>query len=135
MKTLTTIQGTHAAGINAQGTPHTIDYGQGNKAQTSEPATVGQAPKDVSANLPRAEDPPAPGYLAQAQQAASSAVGAASSAVGSLTGAVGGLGLGGKKEETKDEPEEKKSDVKVDAASDDRVERFLQEQTTTKAKK
>jgi hypothetical protein len=56
--------------------------------------------------------------------------------VGSLTGAVGGLGLGGKKEEVpKEEVKEEKGDVKVDAASDERVERFLQEQTTTKVNK
>jgi len=61
-----------------------------------EPATVGQAPKDVSANLPRAETPPAPSYMQQAQAAASQGLVSTTSAASAAAGAVASV-LGGKK--------------------------------------
>lgn len=123
------MQGTHAQGTNAEGTPHVIHYGAGDKAQTSEPTTVGQAQKDITANLPRAEEPPAPGVLAQAQSAASAAVGAAGAAMSSITGAVSGLGLGGgKKEAAKEETPAKAEDPRVDKVGDEKVEAFIQAQ-------
>jgi hypothetical protein len=121
-------QATHAAGKMEAGTPHTIHYGQGDKAQTIKPSTVGQAQKDVSANLPRAESPPPPGMLQQAQTAASSAVGAAGVAVSSITGAIGGVSLGGSKAEEKSKPEEKAEDPRVHEAKDEQVEDFLKAQ-------
>jgi hypothetical protein len=124
------VQSTHAAGTNAEGTPHTVHYGAGDKAQTSEPATVGQAQKDISANLPRAEEQPAPGVLSQAQNAASSAV----ASVGGLASAVSGMVLGGGKTEEAKAEKKKPEDPRVDKVSDENVESFVRAQhpSTTK---
>ncbi|KIW00375.1 uncharacterized protein PV09_08085 [Verruconis gallopava] len=121
---------TLAAGANADGTPHTIHYGSGDKAQTVEPATVGQAQKDISANLPRPEEAPASGVLQQAQAAVAGVAGAASSAVASVTGAMSGLAVGVKKESTEDveESKDKLEDPKVDRAGDEKVEEYIKSQ-------
>jgi hypothetical protein len=100
-----------------------------------EPSTVGQAPKDVTANLPRPATPPAPGYLDQAQamatQAYSTAATTASQAVGAVTGAVGTNQSGGGSEtpatgEKLDAA--KKGDERVDGMKDGAVEDYLRSQ-------
>jgi len=112
-------------------TPHTIHYGHGDKAVTMEPATVGQAPKDISANLPQPEDPPAPSYLQQAQTLASQTYTKASETAGAAVGAVAGtVGIGkegseGAGEKEKEDVGVKESDRKVDATEDKNVEEFL----------
>jgi hypothetical protein len=91
------IQATHAAGNVEEGTPHTINYGHGDKAATIEPSTIGQAPKDHSANLPSAssDEAPAPqSYMQQVQSAATTAYDATTSAAGTVTSKVKGA-LGG----------------------------------------
>ena len=86
---------THAAGQLADGTPHAAvnDHGHGDKTVTMEPATVGQAPKDVS--VPK-EEPPAPGYLEQARLAATSAASTVGGVVGGAASTVSGF-VGGAK--------------------------------------
>ncbi|KAF1844041.1 CRAL/TRIO domain-containing protein [Cucurbitaria berberidis CBS 394.84] len=127
---------THAAGQLADGTPHAAvnDHGHGDKTVTIEPNTVGQAPKEKP--LPQPEQPPAPGYLEQAQNAAASASATVTSTVGGLVGAV----TGSKKEEEKVEepvrsksPQELEMDRKIDATKDQSVEAFLRDQSMSKS--
>ena len=80
-------EATLAEGQMASGTPHTVDYGHGDKAAVMEPSTVGQARKDVTANVGNQEPAPAQSYLQQARGAIASTAGAASAAV---TGVFGG---------------------------------------------
>jgi hypothetical protein len=127
-----TTQATHASNQpSTTKTPHTIHYGHGDKAVTMEPATVGQAPKDISANLPQPEEPPAPSYLQQAQTLASQtytkASETASAAVGTVAGTVGigKEGSEGAGEKEKEDVGVKESDRKVDATEDKNVEEFL----------
>jgi hypothetical protein len=123
---------THASGTLASGTPHTIHYGQGDKAATMEPSTVGQAPKDVTANLPRPVTPPAPGYLEQAQamatQAYTTATTTASQAVGAVTGAVGINQASEALAKADDVEAAKKGDERVDGMKDEVVEDYLRSQ-------
>ncbi|QDS77905.1 hypothetical protein FKW77_000721 [Venturia effusa] len=112
------VKATHAAGTVASGTPHTINYGQHDKASTMEPSTVGQAPKDVSANLANSADPEAPGYLAQAQNMASQVV-------ASAAGAVGLGSTTGDKEKAGGGEEEAQKDKRVDGVKDEVVEEYL----------
>jgi len=129
--------GTHAAGQLASGTPHTVHYGQGDKAVTIEPTTIGQAPKDVRANLPSPEepDPPAQSYLAQAQSVVVQATASASAAVGAVAGKVGiGKEASGEGEKEKGEgqggegKEEVVGDEKVEGLGDEVVEEYLRSQ-------
>lgn len=126
---------THAAGQLAEGTPHAAvnDHGHGDKTVTMEPNTVGQAPKEKP--IPEPEQPPAPGYVEQAKQAAANASASVTAAVGSVVGAVSG----GKQEEPKVEepprtksPEESELDSKIDASKDQNVEAFLRQKTFSK---
>jgi hypothetical protein len=103
------LQATHAEGQLEKGTPHTIDYGHGDKAATVEPSTIGQAPKDHSANLPStsSDEAPAPQtYMQQVQNAATSAYDATTSAAGTVTSKVKGA-LGGATEESGEAQAEK----------------------------
>lgn len=116
---------THAAGTLAKDTPHVVDHGNGEKTATVEPSTVGQAPKDVSANLPQPEEPPKHGMLDQAKQVADQAYVGAASVVGSVVEAVG---LGGKSEEGeegKEETGETNKGDKVEGKEKGNVEEFL----------
>lgn len=125
---------THAAGQLADGTPHAAvnDHGAGDKTITMEPNTVGQAPKEIP--LPEPEQPAAPGYLEQAQNAAASASAAVTSTVGGLVGAV----TGHKEEEKTVEPVRSKSpqelemDRQIDATKDQSVEAFLRDQSSNR---
>lgn len=126
---------THASGQLAEGTPDAAvnDHGHGDKTVTMEPNTIGQAPKEVP--LPNSEQPAAPGYLAQAQDAAASASAAVTSTVGGLVGAV----TGSKQAEEKIEeparaksPQEEEPERKIDATKDASVEAFLREQNRSK---
>lgn len=133
-------QHTHAAGQLAEGTPHAAvnDHGHGDKTVTMEPSTVGQAPKDVS--IPD-QEPPAPGYVEQAQQVAGQAATAVTSTVASATSAVAGLVGGAKTEEKVEEkvPEksaaQKEMEAKIDGKEDPVIEGFLRTQTMTSAGK
>ncbi len=126
---------THASGQLADGTPQKAvnDHGAGDKTVTVEPRTIGQAPKEIP--LPEPEQPAAPGYLEQAQNAAASATSAITSTVSGLAGAV----MGGNKTEEKVEepiqrtksPEEKEMDRKIDAAHDKDVEAYLRKQNAS----
>ncbi|KAJ4365901.1 hypothetical protein N0V83_008523 [Neocucurbitaria cava] len=130
---------THAAGQLAQATPDVNHHGHGDKTVTMEPNTVGQAQKEIP--LPEPEQPAAPGYLEQAQNAAASASAAVSSTVGGIVSSLPVVGGGGKKEEGKEEgkeeepvvraksPQEEEVDRKIDATKDTSVEAFLREQS------
>ncbi|KAJ4309523.1 hypothetical protein N0V94_008888 [Neodidymelliopsis sp. IMI 364377] len=131
---------THASGQLADGTPHAAvnDHGHGDKTVTMEPNTVGQAPKEIP--LPEREEPPAPGYLEQAQQAAYQASAVVSSTVTSVAGAVSGAVTGNpeKKEEVAEptrtrSPAEQQLDRQIDASRDQDVEIFLREQNRSQA--
>ncbi|KAF2129997.1 CRAL/TRIO domain-containing protein [Dothidotthia symphoricarpi CBS 119687] len=119
---------THASGQLADGTPHaaTIDQ-HGDKIKVMEPNTIGQAPKEMP--LPEPEQPPQPGYVDQAKQAAAQAQAAVTSAAGAVYGAV--LGPGDKQEQPVEaparakSPEEQRLDSQIDAASAQDVEAFL----------
>ncbi|KAH9879841.1 hypothetical protein J1614_001865 [Plenodomus biglobosus] len=125
---------THAAGQLAQGTPDAAinDHGHGDKTVTMEPNTVGQAPKELP--LPETEQPPAPGYIEQAKQAAASATATVTSAAGAVVGAVSGADakktVAGEAVEQKN-PEEKKLDDAIDASKDQDVEAFLRAKNST----
>ncbi|KAH6637705.1 CRAL-TRIO domain-containing protein [Boeremia exigua] len=131
---------THASGQLAEGTPDAAvkDHGYGDKTVTMEPNTVGQAPKQIP--LPEREEPPAPGYLEQAQNAAAQASGYVASTVTSVAGAVTGAVSGNaeKKEEIVEpthtkSPAEQQLDSQIDAAKDQNVEVFLREQNRSRA--
>ncbi|KAI2475727.1 CRAL/TRIO domain-containing protein [Pyrenophora tritici-repentis] len=132
---------THASGQLANGTPDAavVDHGHGDKTMTMEPNTVGQAPKEVP--LPDREEPPAPGYLDQAKQAAASASAIVSSSATSAAEAVAGMVGASKKEEPIQEPvkakspEEEEMDRRIDATSAKDMEAFLREQTATRGQK
>jgi len=116
--------GTHAAGTLAAGTPHVVDYGGGDKAATVETATVGQAPKDVAAVLPRPEEPPWPTVVDQARLVVGRAYEATVNVVEEVAEAVGVRGKGGEGE-AKEGDGEVKRDERVDGAEDGNVEEFL----------
>ena len=115
---------THAAGTLADGTPHVVDYGAGDKAATVETATVGQAPKDVAALLPRPEEPPALTVVDQARMVVGRAYEATVNVVEEVAEAVGVRGKGGEGEGKGDGAEEKR-DERVDGVEDGSVEEFL----------
>ena len=126
---------THASGQLAEGTPHAAvnDHGHGDKTVTMEPNTIGQAPKEKP--LPEREEPPAPGYLDQAKQAAAAASATVTSTVSSVVGAVSGS----KEVEQKvEEPVKTKSlgekelDKKIDAIQPKNVEAFMRQQNISK---
>ena len=126
---------THASGQLAEGTPHAAvkDHGHGDKTVTMEPNTVGQAPKQIP--LPEREEPPAPGYLEQAQNVATHATGYVTSTVSSVAGVVTGAvsGNADKKEEVVEpahtkSPVEQQLDRQIDTAKDQNVEVFLRKQ-------
>jgi hypothetical protein len=128
---------THASGQLEDGTPHSAvnDHGHGDKSVTMEPATVGQAPKEV--NLPQKETP-APGYLDQAKQVASQAATTVSSTVtaaaSTVTGLVGGSGPNADNQRPEDKvpektPEQKALDSQIDTKEAPAVEDFLRSQT------
>ena len=102
-----------------------------------EPNTVGQAPKEIP--LPEREEPPAPSYLAQAQNAAAQASGYVTSTVSSVAGAVTGAVSGNAEKKESLEPERTRSpaeqqlDRQIDASKDRDVEAFLREQNRSKA--
>lgn len=80
---------------------------------------MGQAPKDVSTNIPGSATPEAPGYLAQAQSMASQVVASAAGVVG-LSPATR------EKEGTvKGEGEKEVKDERVDGLKDEVVEEYL----------
>lgn len=122
---------THADGQLANGTPEAAvnDHGHGDKTLTMEPNTVGQAPKEKP--LPEPEQPPAPGYLDQAKQAAATASATVTSAAGAVVGAVTGSHEKAKEiEETPvriKSPAEQELDAKIDSMSDKDVEALLKE--------
>lgn len=131
---------THASGQLAEGTPEAAvkDHGYGDKTVTMEPNTIGQAPKQIP--LPEREEPPAPGYLEQAQNAAAQASGYVASTVTSVAGAVTGAVSGNtdKKEEVAEparakSPAEQQLDRQIDASKDQNVEVFLREQNRSGA--
>ncbi|KAG9202186.1 hypothetical protein G6514_004623 [Epicoccum nigrum] len=131
---------THASGQLAEGTPDAavVDHGHGDKTVTMEPNTIGQAPKQMP--LPEPEQPAAPGYLAQAQNAAAQATGIVASTVSSVAGAVSGA-VSGTPAASKEEdqpvrtksPAEQQLDQQIDASKDANVEVFLREQNRSKA--
>ncbi|KAF2623475.1 CRAL/TRIO domain-containing protein [Macroventuria anomochaeta] len=132
---------THAAGQLTEGTPQAAvnDHGYGDKTVTMEPNTVGQAPKEIP--LPEREEPPAPGYLEQAQNVAAQASGYVTSTVSSVADAVTGA-VSGNADKKKDEvveptrtksPEEQQLDRQIDASKDQDVEVFLREQNRSRA--
>lgn len=129
---------THADGQLAEGTPHAAvnDHGHGDKTITMEPNTVGQAPKEKP--LPEPEQPPAPGYVEQAKQAAAQASTTVTSTVSSVAGTVVGAVTGSKEAEPKAEepvktrsPQEQELDKKIDAIQDKHVEAFVRERNTS----
>ncbi|KAL1595642.1 hypothetical protein SLS59_008280 [Nothophoma quercina] len=130
---------THASGQLAEGTPYAAvnDHGYGDKTVTMEPNTVGQAPKEIP--LPEREEPSAPSYLAQAQNAAAQASGYVTSTVSSVAGAVTGAVSGNAEKKEILEPERTRSpaeqqlDRQIDASKDRDVEAFLREQNRSKA--
>lgn len=130
---------THASGQLEEGTPHAAvnDHGHGDKTVTMEPNTIGQAPKEKP--LPQPEQPPAPGYIDQAKQAAASASATVTSTVSSVAGTVVGAVSGNKAAEEKVEepvraksPAEQEVDNKIDAIQDKNVEAFLRQQNFSK---
>jgi hypothetical protein len=130
---------THASGQLAGGTPHAAvnDHGHGDKTVTMEPNTIGQAPKEKP--LPEPEQPPAPGYVDQAKQAAAQAAATVTSTATSVAGTVVGAVTGNKEADEKvEEPERAKSpeqqaiDAKIDNIQEKNVEAFLREQNTSK---
>ncbi|KZM22614.1 uncharacterized protein EKO05_0009735 [Ascochyta rabiei] len=131
---------THASGQLAEGTPHAAvnDHGYGDKTLTMEPNTVGQAPKEIP--LPEREQPLAPSYLEQAQNAATQASGYVASTVTSVAGVVTGAVTGSaEKKEGAMEPPRTKSpteqqlDRQIDASKDQDVEVFLREQNRSRS--
>ena len=131
---------THASGQLAEGTPHTAvnDHGHGDKTVTMEPNTVGQAPKEIP--LPKREEAPAPGYLEQAQQAATQASGYVASTMTSVAGAVTGAVTGNAEQKQRvveparnKSPAEQQLDKQIDASRDQDVEVFLREQNQSRA--
>ncbi|KAL1614992.1 hypothetical protein SLS54_009333 [Diplodia seriata] len=116
---------THAHNQLKTGTPHDAvnDHGHGDKTVTMEPATVGQAPKDVSQPLPSAgkEEAAPPGYVDQAKGAAA----AVAEKAGAVAGAAAELVSGEKKEGQGVEKVEKKEDERVDKMDPRQVEDFL----------
>ncbi|KAI8939543.1 hypothetical protein NX059_003312 [Plenodomus lindquistii] len=121
---------THAAGQLAEGTPDAAvnNHGHGDKTVTMEPNTVGQAPKEKP--LPEPEQPPAPGYIEQAKQAAANATATVSSTVTSAAGAVVGAVSGGEQKEVQEperqkSPEQLKWDETIDKSDDKDVEAYL----------
>jgi hypothetical protein len=130
---------THASGQLQDGTPHAAvnDHGHGDKTVTMEPNTIGQAPKEKP--LPEPEQPPAPGYIDQAKQAAAQAAATVTSTATSVAGTVVGAVTGNKEaEETVEEPVRAKSpeqqaiDAKIDNIQEKNVEAFLREQNTSR---
>lgn len=124
---------THAAGQLADGTPDAAvnDHGAGDKTVTMEPSTVGQAPKDVS--IPQ-EEPPAPGYVEQAKQAATNVaqtvVGTAQQVVGMATGEPHQQDA--KKEKVPEKtPEQKELEAKIDGKDAPVIEDFLRSKTSS----
>jgi hypothetical protein len=120
-------ENTHAEGHMIEGTPHVVDYGHGDKAAIVEPRTVGQARKDVSAEIPQVE-PQQPTVIDQAKGAIASAVNSTSAAATAAVNTVIG-----KTEETPGTETEKLEEkpAKLDASDiDDRkVEAFLREES------
>lgn len=113
---------THARGQFAEGTPVTIDQGYGDKHTTSEPATIGQAAKDVE--VPYREAPQDTSYLGQAKAALNSAVVAAE---GAEEAVLEKLGYGHKQEEkpVEEKPHAAPNDPRVAQMETKDVEAFL----------
>lgn len=112
---------THAKGQMAEGTPVTIDQGYGDKHTTSEPATIGQAAKDVE--VPYREKPQDTSYLGQAKAALNSAVVAAE---GAEEAVLEKLGYGHKQEEKPAEPQHAApEDPRIGQMENKDVEAFL----------
>jgi len=130
---------THAAGQLAQGTPEAAinDHGYGDKTVTMEPNTVGQAPKDIS--LLDSEQRPAPGYLEQGKQAATTASATVASTIAAAAGAVAGAAVSGDTQQASESvqhqnPEQAKSEEDViDASKNQNVEAFLRAEHSVKA--
>lgn len=101
--------------------------GQGERQGVMDPNTVGQAPKEHP--LPRDEEPPAPGYVAQAQSMAGQAVEQAKAVPAVVMSAVG---MGGPKEEAPKEGVGKREDPAVDQMEGRNVEEFLREKSRSK---
>ncbi|KAL6703464.1 hypothetical protein ACN47E_009638 [Coniothyrium glycines] len=126
---------TLADGQLAAGTPDAAvnDHGHGDKTITMEPNTVGQAPKEKP--LPEPEQPPAPGYLEQAKQAAAAASATVTSAAGAVVTAVTGSHEQDKHVESAapktKSAEEQELDRKIDEVSDKDVEAILRAKNTS----
>lgn len=117
---------THAEGTLAEGTPAVRQDGQGTQHTVMEPRTIGQAPKDTP--LTR-EDDSAPTMVEQAQQLAEQAMETAK-AVPAM--ALSAVGMGGQKEEVKDE-ESKPEDPRIDKMESTNVEEFMRSKTMSQA--
>lgn len=133
--------GTHAEGQLKENTPEVVDHGYGDKTSTMEPATVGQARKDVEVPeaVPPEEPQQQPGYLEQAKNAAA---GAAAAAGGLGTAVMAKVGLGGtsgaeagtgekEADAAGEEKKQKVDDPRVDRMEDKDVEEFIRGQYTT----
>lgn len=141
--------GTHAAGEVAQGTPTILDD---DKGTVIEPATLGQAPKDVSvpeAKPPEPEQQPQQSYLDQAKAAIGSVITVAEGAGESVLGAVGYGGRGHEEADAShneatriisggnpdgshlDDAKNEETAKKVDQMDKGNVEDFIRSQYTT----
>ncbi|KAF2752068.1 CRAL/TRIO domain-containing protein [Sporormia fimetaria CBS 119925] len=122
-------ESTHAAGQLAEGTPDAAvnDHGFGDKTVTMEPATVGQAPKDVEI---KREEPPAPGVVQQVKDTAMQVVESVEAAAGAVVGSVTGKKEDVGKEVSPEKSEEQKAlDMQVDEKENPVIEGFLREKT------
>ncbi|KAK4994636.1 hypothetical protein LTR66_005365 [Elasticomyces elasticus] len=123
---------THAEGQSSEGTPRVRDDGAGDKHAVMQPATVGQAPKEVPLTSP--PDEPDSSYIAQAKEVASNAYESVASAGQSVMSAVGYAGETRQsppsaqiKEEKEPRAEEQGSSVKTVS-----VEEYLRAQYSSK---
>lgn len=124
--------GTHAAGEQGSFTPAINDHGHGDKTQSMEPSTVGQAPKDTYVAPPDPADFKDTSYVGQAKEAATTAVNTASQAAETAKQTV--LGAAGMTGEKKDESKAEhahvtKEDPAVDNADKIQIEEMIRSGT------
>lgn len=134
--------GTLAQGTMAEDTPQVVDFGHGDKAAVMEPATLGQARKDVQIARDTSDD--APSIVDQAKSAVAGVTTAAGTAASSVSGTVGALaggvlgavGLGSQKKDDDAEvnkaEENKEKEPPLDI-KDEAMEGYIRTQHPSKA--
>lgn len=119
---------THATGQLNENTPYVVDYEQGRKTGTVEPITVGQAPKDVSANLSEPEELPKPQAVEQEKEVVDQPDEGTAKMTSTIANNLTGSARldGSEKKETKEsEVEEKLRDGNAEGIEDRNVEEYL----------